>query len=233
MNFEVDPGLLASRLPRGTELDLFEGKCFVSLVGFMFLRTRLLGKIPIPFHTNFEEINLRFYVKRMIDGEARRGVCFVKEIVPRSAVAFVARAIYGENYVARPMSHLLDLENSALRLKGRVVYSWMEGTQKNHIAAACNGKPFYPDPGCEPHFIIEHYYGYAKDKKGATVEYRVEHPEWRIMQAADPRVEVDVERVYGKEFVPFLARPPASVFVAEGSPILVRKGVPLETGESA
>lgn len=229
LNFEVDPAVLASRLPAGTELDLFEGKCYVSLVGFMFLRTKLAGKIPIPFHTNFEEINLRFYVKRTVNGETRRGVCFVKEIVPRSAIAFVARVIYGENYVARPMTHLLDLENSALRLKGRVVYSWMEGSRKNFIAAACNGKPFYPDPGTEPHFIIEHYYGYAKDRHGKTVEYRVEHPEWRIMQAADARVDVDVENVYGKEFASFLAKPPASVFVAEGSGILVRKGLHLET----
>lgn len=227
MNFEVDPSVLASRLPAGTEIDLFNGKCYVSLVGFMFLRTKLAGKFPIPFHTNFEEINLRFYVKRSVNGETRRGVCFVKEIVPRAAVAFVARILYGENYVARPMSHLLDLENSALRMKGRVVYSWLEGPRKNHLAAACNGKPFYPEAGSEPHFIIEHYYGYAKDKKGQTVEYRVEHPEWRIMEAAEPRVDVDVENVYGKEFVPFLSGAPASVFVAEGSPIIVRKGLPL------
>lgn len=227
LNFEVDPSVLASRLPAGTELDLFNGKCYVSLVGFMFLRTKLAGKFPIPFHMNFEEINLRFYVRRSVNGETRRGVCFVKEIVPRSAVAFVARTLYGENYVARPMSHLLDLENSALRMKGRVVYSWLEGSRKNHIAAACNGKPYYPEAGSEPHFIIEHYYGYAKDKAGRTVEYRVEHPEWRIMEAVDARVDIDVETVYGKEFAPFLSKPPASVFVAEGSPILVRKGLPL------
>ena len=231
MNFEVDPAILASRLPAGTELDLFGGKCYVSLVGFMFLHTRLAGRIPIPFHTNFEEINLRFYVKRTVNGEQRRGVCFVKEIVPRMAVALVARVLYGENYVSRPMSHLLDLENSALRLKGRVVYSWLEGVRKNHIAAACNGKPFYPDAGSEPHFIIEHYYGYAKDRKGQTVEYRVEHPEWRIMHAADARVDVDVENVYGTEFVPYLSKPPASVFVAEGSPIVVRKGVQIEPAQ--
>ena len=121
MNFEVDPAILASRLPAGTELDLFGGKCYVSLVGFMFLHTRLAGRIPIPFHTNFEEINLRFYVKRTVNGEQRRGVCFVKEIVPRMAVALVARVLYGENYVSRPMSHLLDLENSALRFQCRVV----------------------------------------------------------------------------------------------------------------
>lgn len=227
LNFETDPSLFQDRLPEGTELDLYNGRCYASIVGFMFQRTRLLGKIGIPFHMNFEEVNLRFYVKRTAAGETRRGVCFVREIVPQFATAFVARVLYGENYVSRPMSHVLDLENSALRLKGRIAYSWMEKEKRNTIAALCNGKPYYPEEGSEPHFIIEHYYGYAKRPAG-TVEYRVEHPEWRIMNAADARVDIDIENVYGKEFVPYLSKPPASVFVAEGSPIIVRKGVPLE-----
>src|SRR5690349_10650745 len=89
-NYEVDPALLSSRVPGGTELDLQDGHCFVSLVGFMFLETRVLG-VPIPFHVNFEEVNLRFYVTRRLQGETRRAVCFVKEIVPRAVIAAVAR----------------------------------------------------------------------------------------------------------------------------------------------
>ena len=46
-NYAVDPSLLEPRLPAGTELDLQDGKCFVSPVGFMLLDTRVLG-IPIP-----------------------------------------------------------------------------------------------------------------------------------------------------------------------------------------
>ena len=42
--------------------------CYVSLVGFMFKNTRLLN-IPIPFHTDFEEVNLRFYVKHFDGNE--------------------------------------------------------------------------------------------------------------------------------------------------------------------
>src|SRR6478752_5561862 len=103
-NYEVDPSLLASRVPAGTELDLEDGKCFVSLVGFMFLDTRVLG-IPIPFHVNFEEVNLRFYVKREVEGEVRRGVCFIKEIVPRWAIATAARVLYGEPYESRRMKN--------------------------------------------------------------------------------------------------------------------------------
>src|SRR5690606_21017449 len=93
VNYEVDPGVLAPLVPAGTEIDLFDGKCFVSLVAFMFLDTRV-SDFLVPFHVNFEEVNLRFYVKRETEGEIRRGVVFVKEIVPRAAIAFVARSLY-------------------------------------------------------------------------------------------------------------------------------------------
>ncbi|HMX58036.1 MAG TPA: DUF2071 domain-containing protein [Leptospiraceae bacterium] len=223
VNYEVNPDILAPHVPRGVELDLFGGKCFVSLVGFMFLRTRLLGKLPIPFHTNFEEINLRFYVKRKEGEETRRGVCFLKEIVPRYAIALVARKAYGERYVSHPMSHILDIKNSALAVNGRVVYSWLD--EKRHsIGAKCTGNPSYPAAGSQEHFIIEHYFGYVKSPAGQTVEYRVEHPEWRVLSCKEPRVDVDVARTYGPEFVEPLSKTPASVFVAEGSPVTVRQG---------
>lgn len=114
-NYEVEPSLLASRVPPGTELDLYDGKCIVSLVGFMFMDTRVLG-IPVPYHINFEEVNLRFYVRREAGSEIRRGVVFVKEIVPRWAIATVARAVYGEPYERWRMGHI--------RTEGRVEYRW-------------------------------------------------------------------------------------------------------------
>ncbi|MBL8020607.1 MAG: DUF2071 domain-containing protein [Leptospirales bacterium] len=223
INYEIDPAILRPYIPAGIELDSHNGRHYVSLVGFMFLGTRLLGKFPIPFHRNFEEINLRYYVKRIVDGETRRGVCFIKEIVPRAAIAYVAREIYGERYVAHRMEHILDLSNSALRLNGRIAYSWFD-ERKNLIGATCAGSPAYPVDGSHEQFIIEHYYGYSTSKQGATVEYRVEHPEWRVLQAKDPRVDVDIERAYGKEFLDPLTRKPASVFFAEGSKITVHKG---------
>ena len=102
INYEVDPSLFKDRVPLGTELDLEDGRCYVSLVGFMFLETRVLG-FPIPFHRNFEEINLRFYVKRELPDETRRGVVFIKELVPRRAIATVARVLYGEPYETAKM----------------------------------------------------------------------------------------------------------------------------------
>src|ERR1700686_1756118 len=103
LNYEVDPGLLERHVPAGTELGSFEGKTYVSLVGFCFSETRLWGKIAVPLHTEFEEVNLRFYVRRRTGGEERRGVCFIAEIVPRRAIAWTARIMYGETYRRFPM----------------------------------------------------------------------------------------------------------------------------------
>ncbi|HKD03053.1 MAG TPA: DUF2071 domain-containing protein, partial [Terriglobales bacterium] len=108
LNYEVEPSVLAAFVPAGTELDRWNGRLFVSLVGFRFLRTRVWG-LPIPLHCNFDEVNLRFYVRRMEGSEIRRGVVFIREIVPRRAIATVARNLYGERYVALPMRHRLEI----------------------------------------------------------------------------------------------------------------------------
>ena len=113
LNFAVDPKLLEPLIPPGTELDFHDGETFVSVVGFMFLRTRLVG-LPIPFHRNFEEVNLRFYVRRRAPEGWRRGVVFVRELVPRRAIAFVARVFYDEPYLGEPVEVDVDRDHMSL-----------------------------------------------------------------------------------------------------------------------
>jgi uncharacterized protein YqjF (DUF2071 family) len=216
INYAIDPALLAPRVPRGTELDLWQGQAYVSLVGFMFQDTRLLG-VPVPFHRSFEEVNLRFYVRR---GD-KRGVVFIKELVPKAAVAAVARWVYRENYVAVPMDHIV-LEGS-----GRVEYSWQFNGRTHHLAVHPEG-PFQPlVPGTEEEFIAEHYWGYAAQPDGGTVEYQVAHPPWRAARVHAPEVDLDAAALYGEDFAPALTAPPRSAFLAEGSAIAVGRGVRL------
>ena len=117
LNYEVDPRVLDKYVPCGTVLDSFLGKTYVSLVGFRFCRTKLFGSLAVPLHSDFDEVNLRFYVRRKEGDENRRGVVFIAEIVPKQAVAMVARLIYGENYVCLPMKHHVDTDavSSTLR----------------------------------------------------------------------------------------------------------------------
>ncbi|MBI1761343.1 MAG: DUF2071 domain-containing protein [Acidobacteria bacterium] len=229
LNYEVDARLLFPFLPRGTELDYWQERCYISMVGFLFLNTRLLG-LPIPFHRNFEEINLRFYVRRKAPDGWRRGVVFIKEIVPRRAIATLARLVYNENYVARPMRHKVQRgpEDAALLVPNSAVeYGWREGHAWQRLRVNITDAPQPPSSGSEAEFITEHYWGYAAQRDGSCVEYQVEHPPWLVWQAQSSLFECDVARVYGPQFVDTLSGKPFSAFVAAGSPIVVRRGVRL------
>jgi hypothetical protein len=214
-NYEVDRGLLKGRVPRGTELYLHEGRCFVSLVGFMFLDTRVLG-VPVPFHINFEEVNLRFYVRRKTESEIRRGVVFVKEIVPRYAIAAVANVLYGEPYQCWRMTNMRDHE--------KVEYSWSRRDCSNSISVTRGESLGVPAANSHGEFIIEHYWGYTKRGADRTDEYKVEHPKWELFAVDDPLIEVDFGATYGSEFAFLDELEPYSVLLAKGSPIAVYKG---------
>jgi uncharacterized protein YqjF (DUF2071 family) len=221
LNFAVDPSMLRDRVPAGCELDAFAGRTLVSVVGFQFLATRVLG-IPIPFHRNFEEVNLRFYVRRKTDGAWRRGVVFIKELVPRRAIAFVARTVYSENYVALPMRHRIDQAKAGGA--STLAYEWRRLGTWEGLSMSILGQPYDPSDDAEETFITEHYWGYARQTDGTTVEYQVEHPRWRVWRASAAHFSCDVASLYGPEFVGPLSRPSTSALVADGSQIVVRKG---------
>jgi uncharacterized protein len=197
----------------------------VSVVGFQFLHSAIAG-IRLPFHQRFEEVNLRFYVRREVDGETRRGVTFIRELVPRTAVALVARLAYNEPYQAVPMRSLAVAPPAGDA--GRVEYAWKLRASWQHIAADFHGAPELPPPDDERSFIAEHYWGYGKARDGSTLEYEVSHPQWRIWKATNAEFTGDVAGLYGPEFVEALSVAPASSFVAEGSPVTVYRAAPIE-----
>jgi uncharacterized protein YqjF (DUF2071 family) len=223
LNYEVDPGFLHKLVPAGTELDTWNGRVFISLVGFLFLNTRVFG-LPMPFHRNFEEVNLRFYVRRQAHEGVRRGVVFIREIVPRFAIATVARVFYNENYVALPTSHrILNAEDQKT-----VEYSWKTRAGENRMLLRTLGDPSLPVDGSEEQFITEHYWGYAKGRTGGCTEYRVTHPAWRVWQASEAHFAGDMSGHYGKGLAGILASRPSSAFLAEGSAVTVYRGTKMQ-----
>ena len=217
LNYEVDPAILKKYLPARTELDSFAGKTYVSLVGFRFCRTRLLGSIPIPFHTEFEEINLRFYVKRHEADEFRRGVVFIAEIVPKRAIAYTARLFYNENYIRRPMAHRIRINESQMEVE----YSWQSGNEQCKLQARASGTPSFPSEGSLQQFITEHYWGYSRQPNGHTVEYHVTHVPWNVWNATHAGFFGDPSDLYDDELAQVLTKAPASAFIADGSPVEV------------
>lgn len=226
LNYAVDPGLLRSYVPPGTELDAWNGTTYLSIVGFLFQRTRVWG-IPVPLHRNFEEVNLRFYVRRRAAEGWRRGVVFIKEIVPRRAITGVARLCYNEPYQTMPMRHHLELEKGTLRPASSVQYAWQHQGHWNSLRAVVEGPRRPLVEGSEAEFITEHYWGYTARRNGGCTEYHVEHKPWGVWQAREAGLDCDVAAVYGTRFVKPLQSPPASAFIAEGSPVLVRTPVAL------
>ncbi len=214
-NYAVDPRLLAPLVPPGTEIDFEDGETFLSVVGFLFLDTRLLG-LPIPLHRDFEEVNLRFYVRRKSADTWRRGVVFIRELVPKHAIATIARTFYGEPYLAVPMKH--EIEHVDLRVE--VAYSWRRRSKWESLEMSASGEAQSIPAGSHAEFITEHYWGYTCFRGGCS-EYRVEHPRWKIWDAESFELRADVSSLYGEQFVETLNAPPRSAFIAEGSPIQV------------
>ncbi|MGH8101272.1 MAG: DUF2071 domain-containing protein [Chthoniobacterales bacterium] len=216
LNYTVDPAIVAPFVPPATEIDFENGETFLSVVGLLFRDTRLLG-LPIPRHRDFEEVNLRFYVRKRSADTWRRGVVFIREMVPRYAIALIARACYGENYFAVPMNH--HIEHLDLNLK--VEYSWRRSARKWESLQMIAVGQAQPIPGgAHAEFITEHYWGYTRVRSGCS-EYRVEHPRWKIWEADNFSLDADITTLYGEQFVETLSAQPRSAFIADGSPITV------------
>jgi len=208
-NYSIPEDVLAPYVPAWTSIDRFSDHVFISLVAFLFNKTRVLG-IPVPGHRCFEEVNLRFYVVPQND-PTRRSVTFIKEIVPRSVIPIIANRFFYENYVALPMSHVNEEDQHR--------YSWKNKTE-NEISATITRELTLPEKGSIAEFITEHYWGYSKGPN-CTIEYQVEHPQWPTCQLDQFQILVDFAETYGDEFGFLNKLEPDSVLYARGSEVSV------------
>jgi uncharacterized protein YqjF (DUF2071 family) len=236
LNFHVPTEIIKRLAPPGTEPDLHNGKSYFSIVGFRFENVRLLG-LPIPGHTNFPEINLRYYVHRVVGNEIRRGVVFAREIVPRRAVAILANHLYNESYVTRPMRSENQIAGPELAQGDTLAYTWKTSSRRlrpsanskreNNLSAQVAAPLALPPPGSLNEFIVEHYWGYTHGRDGHSREYQVAHIPWRIAPAKNVTWNCNITANYDSPLAEFLTPPPASAIIAEGSPIQVFPGARL------
>jgi len=223
INYEIDAKILEKYVPNGTELDFWNNKCYISLVGFMFEDVKLLG-LKIPLHTNFEEVNLRFYVKRIEEGKWKRGVVFIKEIVPKLALKIVANTVFKENYETLPMKHkVIENENTF-----NFTYDWKKDKKWNSIALETEKNLIKIEENSEAQFITEHYFGYTKVNHTKTFEYEVKHPIWKQYNVLNSKIDVDFEATYGNEFAFIKDLIPTSVILAKGSKVSVENKIKIK-----
>ena len=216
INYEIEPKILEKHIPKGTELDLWNGKCYISLIGFMFENVKVLG-LKIPFYVNFEEVNLRFYVKRLEDGIWKRGVVFVKEIVPKHAITIVANTLYNEHYETLKMKHSRTENDTSKSFR----YEWKKDNKWNSIAMTTHKTAIPIERKSATEFITEHYFGYTNYNKEKSIEYAVTHPRWQQLVVTDYAIDVDFENIYGNDFMFLQDLIPTSAFLAIGSKITI------------
>ena len=226
LNYEVDPEILNPYLPADTELDYWQGKALVSMVGFLFHDTRVMG-VKWPGHVNFEEVNLRFYVRHFNGKEWKRGTVFISEIVPKRMIPLIANTLYKEHYVCMPMRHSITKLDDA---NTQYLYEWKLKGRWNKLGATVNNNFIAMQAGSAEEFILEHYWGYNRLSDTSSMEYGVEHVSWKVGAVSDYVFEADVKALYGEAFVPYLSVEPYSAFFAEGSEIVVRSATKMKIG---
>jgi len=217
LNFEVDPSVLVPLLPKGTELDESSGRHFISLVGFLFLDTHVLG-VPAFFHRDFEEVNLRFYARRSVGSETRRGVVFIRELVPLPLVAGAARLTYNEPYRTIPMSHTVVATEGELQ---SVEFCFGGPRDECRLTLHVDAGPRPMVPGSDEEFLSARAWGYTRQRDGGTVEYWVNHARWNVWSPAAAQLYGPLAEFYDEPFASILSEAPASVFVADGSAVAV------------
>jgi uncharacterized protein len=216
-NYEIEPEILFPYLPKGVALDLYEGKAYISLVGFMFKNTKLFN-IPIPFLGTFEEINLRFYVVRKEpDGKTKRGVVFINETIPYKTVAWMANKLYKEHYTVVPTKHKIRTTATNQKIK----FQWLLNKKWNSIYVEAETTSEAMKENSLQKFIYEHYYGYTKIDAFKTEEYQLQHPSWNVHNIVNYNIDCDFEAMYGKAFSILNSTKPEAVFIAEGSSVAV------------
>jgi len=217
-NYIIEPAVLKPYLPANTELDTFNGNTYISLIGFMFEKTRLLG-YSIPFHINFEEVNLRFYVRcNSADNEdCKRGVTFIKEFVPKTAISFIANTVYNEKYKRCAMKHFFTKKENEINLG----YHWKYKNKWHRLEATAATEALPIQSGSEEEFIAEHYWGYSKYNEHTTYEYAVQHPTWQMYKVNSYVIDCDFKTLYGDDFAFLQNAKPNTVFLAAGSAITV------------
>lgn len=217
VSYRVEAGmldLLNEQLPAGTVLDDYRGEHYVSVVAFEFQKTRVLG-IAMPIYRDFAEVNLRFYVKRMVDGEWRRGVVFIREIVPCRLPALVANMVFKENFHIRPLRSEVTV--------GQLRYEWREAGGMQEMAITRENELSDPEPGSLIEHIIDHYWAYKRISPNTTGEFSVEHRPWKVRQHENSGIRIDIGQIYGPRWAAALASEPVHTFYADGSRVLVTK----------
>ncbi len=221
VNFQIDQRILQPLVPKGLELDFFNGETYVSLIAMMLRNVKAWG-LPFSIIPSSPELSLRFYVRRPGDGESAKGTCLIKDYISGSTAAWYLESQFKSDFSKLKMKY----KNSGFgeHETPEVEYQWKVDDHWNKLRVRARSRIHKTERASKVGFILDHF-TYFGTYKGRTLAYRVERPTWNIWDAAQANFTCDVKRLFGDAFVKPLSKRPASVFVTAGSPVTIYKPV--------
>lgn len=226
LSFAIPAKTLRPFVPRGTEIDFFEGKAMVTLAGLLFQNAKVFG-LRIPGFSAFEGVNLRFYVRRKFGQGYRRGVVRIREFVPSRVLTTASRFFFNEKACAVPMRHQFCGNDQKDRKDMSVSYQWQFRRGWSSLLLQTGERPATAVQGSAAAFVTEPQWGYARFRDGSTAEYEIDHPRWRIWEAKRAKLEGNLFSQFGAVFQECLSNEPVSAFLVEGSRVTVRSPAPI------
>lgn len=198
LHWEVDLNALQALVPADLEIDLFEGKPWVSMVAFTMqkIRPRYLPSFsPI---SDFHEINIRTYVKQ----DNKSGVYFLSIEGGTRISCEIARALselpYRYSKISRS-ANLYHSENEGYRDKMEIRYEVGESIkEKSNLVL----------------WLTERY-ALFQDTESSINEFEIHHLEWPIYEIDIIELDIDYPR-----FHKFMQRKPDRIHYSTGVKVI-------------
>jgi len=182
--------VVQARLPRGLEVEAFDGVAWVGLVPFLMDGVRPPGLPALPWLSRFPETNVRTYVR---GPDGRTGIWFLSLDAARLAAVAAARATYGLPYFWSAMAVLRDGARVRYRARRRA---------PGPVGARCDADVELGEAWAEDRLTPFDHYLTARFRLYSTLAGRLvaadaEHPPWPLRHARVASLRQDLVEAAG------------------------------------
>jgi len=177
LHWQVELTELEKFVPKDLEIDLFEGNPWISVVAFTMENIRPKNLPPFPPISDFDEINIRTYVK----SNNKTGVYFLSIEGGTSLSCKIAKGIselpYRYSKIERTENHY---ESSNSEFNDKLDIEFTIGKELNEKT--------------ELDKWLTERYALFQDTDRAINEFEIHHLEWPINEITLKKVELDYQR---------------------------------------
>ncbi|NQY79057.1 MAG: DUF2071 domain-containing protein [Candidatus Caenarcaniphilales bacterium] len=185
---EVDPQSLMKIIPAPLELDLLDGKAYISFVPFKMKDIKVLDLPLIPYFSSILEFNLRTYVRY----KGQKAVYFFSLDANKSLHIEVARLFFKLNYLKANIDYQPTKSIECIRYDDR------------DYQVRFNAK-FNVDHKTEDHSDLSKWlterYSYLESKHGKVFQGKLEHSPWKLKKVNLESIEENYLEKYQIEAI--------------------------------